>query len=149
MNRKNLKVYELLLIVSVVLQWLYTISVDKAVANGVITNPDVIFWTAFAVSLFFSTMVIITIQALIHNLMLLQTPRTDEEKKSYRNMAVLVSVLLGIVVSLAIMVTNDSSTTSYEVMDMIQHPAEVMDVTQQINSPAEPAELMDYAEDAE
>jgi hypothetical protein len=113
MSRKNLKVYELLLIVSVVLQWLYTISVDKVVANGVITNPDAIFWTAFAVSLFFSIMVIITIQALIHNLMLLQTPRTGEEKKSYRNMAVLVFILLGIVVSIAIMVRNDSSSTSH------------------------------------
>jgi hypothetical protein len=116
MERKNLKVYEVLLIGSVLLHWLYTVSIDKLVAKGMVTNPDVIFWTAFAISLFFFTMVIITIQALIHNLMLLQTPQTDEENKAYRNTAALVAILLVSLVTIGILGTrNTSSMTYYDV----------------------------------
>jgi hypothetical protein len=69
---KNLKAYEFLLILSIILQWSFSIVVERLSTDLVLKNVDELLFTGAGISFFFYTMIITTIQALIHNSLVLQ-----------------------------------------------------------------------------
>ena len=99
MERKNLRIYEVLLTFSVIFHWGYITFITKIVDKGIITDADVALAIGVATSLFFYTMVVTTILALIHNVTLLEPEKPKEEKEQTEKMIlniITLFVILGI-----------------------------------------------------
>lgn len=106
MERKNLKSYEVFLILSVILQWAWGIIVERMSPSTIARNIDEIIVIGGAVSFFFYTMIIVTIQALIYNVRLLEpkvAPVTAEERASSVKSVVQTIILCMLVIFLLLM----------------------------------------------
>tara|TARA_R110001592_G_scaffold325338_2_gene605283 strand:+ start:1565 stop:1933 length:369 start_codon:yes stop_codon:yes gene_type:complete len=69
---KNLKVYETLLIVSILMNWTFSFFVKKISPEKAFKHLEFLENTGAILSLFFYTMIVLTIQALVHNVNLLE-----------------------------------------------------------------------------
>jgi hypothetical protein len=69
---KNLKVYETLLIISILMNWTFSFVVDKISPEDAFKHFEFLANTNAILSLFFYTMIVLTIQALVHNVNLLE-----------------------------------------------------------------------------
>jgi hypothetical protein len=72
MERKNIKVYGILLNLSIVLQWLFIDVVEGMESDIIMNNLELINSLSTFIPIFFYTMIVLTIQALIHNVILLE-----------------------------------------------------------------------------
>ena len=72
MKKKNLKVYGNFLVLSVVLSWVFSDVIQKMDPQTFVNNAELIGNIALFTSFFFYTMIIVTIQALIHNVQILE-----------------------------------------------------------------------------
>jgi len=104
---KNLKAYEVFLVISILLKWIFSFVVDNMSPAEQFKNLELLANTAAILSFFFYTMIILTIQALVHNVSVIQykvygedTPinkrETEEEKRARHNFITFIIVVMGI-----------------------------------------------------
>ena len=103
---KNLKTYEIFLVISILLKWIFGFVVDNMTPQEQLKNLEALANTGAALSFFFYTMIILTIQALVHNVSVIQykvygedTPinkskATEEEKREFQNFMAFTIVLM-------------------------------------------------------